>query len=93
MVVRKHMLISGDVQGVGFRDRARYAASEYGLTGYVRNLYNGKVELEVQGERELISRFLESVNAGRFIHIDDIETKNMEVDSDEKSFKVLHDGY
>ena len=93
MVVRKHMLISGDVQGVGFRYRARYAASEYGLTGYVRNLYNGKVELEVQGERELISRFLESVNAGRFIHIDDIETKNMEVDSDEKSFKVLHDGY
>ena len=93
MVVRKHMLISGDVQGVGFRYRARYAASEYGLTGYVRNLYNGKVELEVQGERELISRFLESVNAGRFIHIDDIVTKNMEVDSDEKSFKVLHDGY
>lgn len=93
MVVRKHMLISGDVQGVGFRYRARYTASEYGLTGYVRNLYNGKVELEVQGERELISRFLESVNAGRFIHIDDIETKNMEVDSDEKSFKVLHDGY
>ncbi|MCR5226841.1 MAG: acylphosphatase [Eubacterium sp.] len=93
MVVRKHMLISGDVQGVGFRYRARYAAIEYGLTGYVRNLYNGKVELEVQGERELISRFLESVNAGRYIHIDDIETKNMEVDSDEKSFKVLHDGY
>ena len=93
MIVRKHMLISGDVQGVGFRYRARYAASEYGLTGYVRNLYNGKVELEVQGERNLISRFLGSIDAGSFIHIDDIETKNMEVDPEERSFRVLHDGY
>ncbi|MBO4591408.1 MAG: acylphosphatase, partial [Eubacterium sp.] len=63
MIIRRHMIVSGDVQGVGFRYRANYAARGLGLTGYVRNLYNGKVELEVQGERELISRFLVEVEA------------------------------
>ena len=59
MVIRKHMYISGDVQGVGFRYRANYAAKGLGLTGFVRNLYDGRVEIEVQGERDLIPRFRE----------------------------------
>ncbi len=92
-MIRRHMIISGDVQGVGFRYRANYAARNLGITGYVRNLYNGKVELEIQGERELLSRFLSEVDSGRYIHIDDIESKNIPVVDDERSFKVLHDGY
>lgn len=84
------MIISGDVQGVGFRYRANYAARGLGLTGYVRNLYNGKVELEVQGERELISRFLGEVEAGSFIHIEDIDWKDIPVVEDERCFQVTH---
>ena len=90
MKVRKHMLISGDVQGVGFRYRANYAALGLGLTGYVRNLYDGRVELEVQGDQDLISRFLGEIDAGSFVHIDDIETENMPLDENERGFKVLH---
>ncbi|SEQ11809.1 acylphosphatase [Lachnospiraceae bacterium NE2001] len=92
-MIRRHMIISGDVQGVGFRYRANFAAQSLGLTGYVRNLYDGKVELEVQGDRELISRFLGEVDAGRFVHIDDIESKDIPVVEDERSFKVRHDSY
>ena len=92
MTIRKHMIISGDVQGVGFRYRAKYAAKDFGLTGYVRNLYNGKVELEVQGDGELISRFLHEINAGSFINIEDIEAKTIPVVEDERSFVVRHDG-
>ena len=84
------MIVSGDVQGVGFRYRANYAARGLGLTGYVRNLYNGKVELEVQGERELISRFLGEVEAGSFIHIEDIDWKDIPVIEDERNFRVTH---
>ncbi len=91
-MVRQHMLISGDVQGVGFRYRANYAARALGLTGYVRNLYDGRVELEVQGDRDSISRFLGEIDAGSFIHIDDIEKKELPVQEDERSFKVLHTG-
>ena len=93
MIVRRHMYISGSVQGVGFRYRANYAAKGLGLTGYVRNLYDGRVELEVQGERELISRFLGEIDAGRFVHIDDIDVTNIPVVEDERSFVVRHDGY
>ena len=90
MIIRRHMYISGDVQGVGFRYRANYAARGLGLTGFVRNLYDGRVEVEIQGERELISRFLGEVDAGSFIHIDDIDWKDIPVDPDEKSFRVVH---
>ena len=88
MKVRKHMLISGDVQGVGFRYRANYAARGLGLTGYVRNLYDGRVELEVQGDQDLISRFLGEIDAGSFVHIDDIESENMPLVENERGFKV-----
>ncbi len=54
-----HMLIYGYVQGVFFRACARDKALELGLTGYVRNLPDGSVELEAEGDegslRELIS--------------------------------------
>lgn len=88
-MVRRHMYISGDVQGVGFRYRANYAAKGLGLTGYVRNLYDGRVEIEVQGDRELISRFLVEIDAGSFIHIDNIEARDIPVVEDERSFNVL----
>ena len=84
------MIVSGEVQGVGFRYRANYAAKGLGLTGYVRNLYDGRVELEVQGERELISRFLGEIDAGSFVHIDDIDYKDIPLVEDERSFRVMH---
>ena len=89
-MIRRHMYISGDVQGVGFRYRANYAAKALGLTGYVRNLYDGRVEVEVQGERDLISRFLAEIDAGSFVHMDNIESKVIPVVEDERSFKVVH---
>ena len=46
-MVRKHFKITGRVQGVGFRYRAKYAASGMGLTGWVRNEWDGSVEMEV----------------------------------------------
>ena len=89
-MIRQHMYISGDVQGVGFRYRAYHAAQRLGLTGYVRNLYDGRVELEVQGDRELISRLLGEIDAGSFVHMDNIESKIIPVVEDERSFKVVH---
>ena len=48
-MVRKHIFFSGDVQGVGFRYRSFYIAQSLGLTGWVENLWDGRVEMEVQG--------------------------------------------
>lgn len=58
--VRKHIYFSGQVQGVGFRYRATNAARANGLTGWVDNLWDGRVEMEVQGELSQI----EEMNPG-----------------------------
>ena len=52
--VRKHIIFYGRVQGVGFRYYSVYKSRQLGLTGWVRNLYDGTVEMEVQGEQQKI---------------------------------------
>ena len=57
MVVRKRFLVGGRVQGVGYRFYAEAQASVEGLHGFVRNLANGQVEVEVEGDDESVARF------------------------------------
>lgn len=52
--VRRHYFISGRVQEVGFRYTAFYIAEELGLSGWVSNLPDGRVEMELQGKPETI---------------------------------------
>lgn len=48
----------GRVQGVGFRYYAVQKANQLGLTGWVKNLYDGSVEMEVEGQEELIDQLI-----------------------------------
>ncbi len=86
--VREHFVFRGDVQGVGFRYTAKNAARAYGLTGWVRNNYDGSVEMELQGDALSIERVLLEIGSGRFIDIRDIERRKIPVDEEERSFKV-----
>ena len=54
-LTRKHVVVTGKVQGVGFRWSARSRANELGLTGWVRNLPDRKVELCFQGEQGAVA--------------------------------------
>ncbi|MFR2610849.1 acylphosphatase [Anaerococcus obesiensis] len=85
---RYNMIFKGRVQGVGFRYKSYLLANELGLTGDVNNLYDGDVELNIQGDREKIDLFLEKLAKDRFIRIDDIEIKEKELINDEKKFKL-----
>lgn len=76
-MIRKHLILSGDVQGGGLRYRARHAADHYRLTGWVRNLLNGDVELELQGEEADIDRFLQTLQESRYIDIRSIRAKTI----------------
>ncbi len=51
-----HLLVSGRVQGVGFRYLSREAALDAGLSGWVRNLYDGRVEILAEGEPAQLER-------------------------------------
>ncbi len=60
-VQRLTALVSGNVQGVGFRHFTRKKSIDLGLTGYAENLMDGRVEVVVEGERhdlELMVKFL-----------------------------------
>ena len=82
MKVRKHIFFTGRVQGVGFRYTAVHLARPLGLTGWVKNLWDGRVEMEVQGRSEAIERLLSQLRNQRFIVIEDIEIQEMPVIED-----------
>ena len=56
MRVARRYLISGRVQGVGFRYYAKDVADREGVSGWVRNLSDGRVEALVEGEEEAVTR-------------------------------------
>ena len=75
MLVARRFLLSGRVQGVGFRWYTREAAAVENLAGWVRNLPDGRVEALVQGDREAVDRFGRQLARGpRGAHVDDVET-------------------
>jgi acylphosphatase len=61
MTVCKRVLYSGRVQGVGFRYTARQVAQGFPVSGYVRNLRSGQVEVQVEGEAEQVDAFLSAL--------------------------------
>lgn len=85
---RYNMIFKGRVQGVGFRYKSYMIANEMGLTGDVCNLYDGDVELNVQGDQEKIDLFLDKLSHDRFIRIDDIIIKETDIKIDEEKFEL-----
>ncbi len=55
---RLHLIVSGRVQGVGFRWAAQKAARQLGVNGYVRNLPNGDVEIVAEGDETAVDRMI-----------------------------------
>ena len=69
-----HLKVSGRVQGVGFRAFTRRAAEEAGVTGWVRNRIDCRVEIYAEGEKEAMEAFLDAVRKGpRFGKVTDIQ--------------------
>ena len=92
-LLRKHLVFSGDVQGVGFRWRARHAARAVGATGWVRNERDGRVSMELQGTEEQIDQVLDALERGLYIRICDIEVHSLPVEPEERSFVTRDDGW
>ena len=61
---RANIHVSGRVQGVFFRDHTRRWASSLGLTGWVRNLVDGRVEAVVEGERKNVETLISRLKEG-----------------------------
>ena len=63
-LVCRHVLVSGRVQGVGFRWHARAAAEDRSLTGWVKNLPDGRVEVWLEGEEPAVDSMVAWLRKG-----------------------------
>lgn len=89
-MIRRHIIFHGRVQGVGFRYRSAMMANELGLTGWVRNLYDGTVEMEVQGNGAMISCLIHELQTDRYIVITDMECESRPVNEKESRFRTSY---
>ena len=80
--------IEGQVQGVGFRYRARYAAQSLELTGWVENEDDGSVTLEVQGDPVKFRKLFALIQRSDYIQITAIRQKDIAPDPWERGFSV-----
>jgi acylphosphatase len=88
--IARHLSITGRVQGVFFRAWARDQAETLGVTGWVRNCPDGRVEAHVEGETAAVGQMLERLRGGPpSARIEDIRTWDVEV-CDFNDFEVRH---
>ena len=85
--VRKRIIFYGDVQGVGFRYRVLHAANSLGITGWVRNEWDGSVSMEVQGTEADIDQMILMIQRGTYVMIRDMKVKSLPLEK-EGSFQI-----
>lgn len=88
--IRMRFQFFGRVQGVGFRYRARHAADMLRVTGWVRNCWDGSVEMEAQGTEEEIWKLVAMIRQGTYIEIEDFRVKKIPPEVSEGGFHVRH---
>ena len=89
-MLQYHVLVSGKVQGVGFRYFVQMTAIKLQITGWVRNKSNGMVEIMAHGSKNLLDPFMEEIKKGnRFAKVQDMEITIGEPEKLFSSFKVL----
>lgn len=89
MKVARRFLISGEVQGVGFRFFAQRAAARHQIVGYVRNLDDGRVEALAEGIREAVESFKHDLATGpAYAVVHGVEEINLEPTGHYSSFRI-----
>ena len=85
------IIVKGRVQGVGYRWFALNNAEKFGIKGFVKNLYNGNVEVFAEGEDADLLKFIEKLKEGPpFSNVADIETDYKDFEGRFKEFKVKY---
>lgn len=88
--IRKEYRFYGRVQGVGFRYHAYHIAGMLGITGWVRNCYDGSVEAQAQGNEQALKDFVAMLDKGMYIAIDSVDSKVIPLEEEERGFQILH---
>ena|SRR2546423_9371653 len=89
--VARRFLISGDVQGVGYRFFAQRAAARHQVVGYVKNLTDGRVEAFVEGPAPQVEAFKHDLATGpRYGRVAHVEELSLDPSGSYSSFRIEH---
>jgi acylphosphatase len=91
-MISLQVFYEGNVQGVGFRWGVRHAANGFEVTGWVRNLQDGRVELQVTGEEDEVRAFLSCIAQGELHSLIHKQTENkLEKTVTARGFEIRYD--
>lgn len=89
MTVARTFLVTGRVQGVGFRYFTQRVAARHQIQGYVRNLEDGRVEAFAQGSETSVEAFKHDIAAGpKYPRVDEVEEIVDDLDYRYSSFRI-----
>lgn len=88
--IRRRVIFSGRVQGVGFRYTAQRLAEPQPVTGFVRNQADGTVELEAQGSPQAVGAYLAAVREQFTGYISDETVTDLPVRGDDTEFAIRY---
>jgi acylphosphatase len=86
--IRRTVHFSGHVQGVGFRYTTQSIAAAFDITGFVRNLPDGRVELVAEGARGEVDRLQRAIHDAMDAHIAGIDTAERDATGEFTSFLI-----
>lgn len=87
---RYHIIFKGRVQGVGFRFQVKMLADSLGVTGTVRNMYDGSVEVCIQGNENQLMNFFKGLENINFALIDSKNIHEVSVIDGESDFQIVY---
>ncbi|MFP4175002.1 MAG: acylphosphatase [Halobacteriales archaeon] len=88
---RAHVVVSGKVQGVYFRATTRDEAQEHGVTGWVKNLDDGRVEAVFEGDEDAVREMVEFCHEGsRRAEVEDVEVEWSDATGEFDGFSVRY---
>lgn len=89
MKIARKFLIGGEVQGVGYRFFAQRAAARHQVTGYVRNLADGRVEALAEGPADAVEAFKHDLATGpAFSRVENVEEINLDPTGQYSTFRI-----
>ncbi|WP_079505425.1 acylphosphatase [Mesobacillus jeotgali] len=90
-MIQLQIIVSGEVQGVGYRYYTQMKAIQFGITGWVRNLQEGGVEILASGPKAELEKFIDEVRRGNpFSTVDHIEVNEIKNIESYKSFAIKY---
>ena len=89
--IRRYACATGRVQGVGFRMFVRQQAVMNDMTGWVMNMSDGTVTMELQGTKPAVEAAFAAIRAGNhFIHVERLDIEKRELVSGERGFSIKY---